>query len=81
VYIFDQLNSKLLPSNLSIGTWTAIIYACYSNKQTNRAWELFQEMERAGIVPNENLFSTILSVLGDMENLHEGQRIYQQLQV
>jgi pentatricopeptide repeat protein len=79
LYIFKQ--QKYQSKFTSADSWAAIIQGCRINKRTNEAWELFQEMERDQVVPNEITFSTILSILAEMTNLHEGQRIYRQLMV
>jgi pentatricopeptide repeat protein len=49
--------------------------------QTNKALSLFHEMKSIGLIPTEFTFSTILSILSEIGNLDEGQRIHQQLKV
>jgi pentatricopeptide repeat protein len=80
IYIFDQFKSQLQLSS-SVITWTAMIQAYRIHEQLNDAWQLFQEMENFGIVPTEHTFSAVLSVIGEMTNIGEGQKIHQQLKV
>jgi pentatricopeptide repeat protein len=65
----------------SVVTWTAMMQAYNLHEKLNEAWNLFREMENIGIVFDEHVFSIVLSVLGKMKNLQEGQRIHQLVKV
>jgi hypothetical protein len=39
------------------------------------------EMEQGGISPSVDTFSTILSVLAEINNIYDGRRIHQQIKV
>jgi pentatricopeptide repeat protein len=58
-----------------------MITAYNNHGQGKEALKLFEEMNKEGISPSESVFSTILSVLAEEGNLHEGQGIHEQLKV
>jgi pentatricopeptide repeat protein len=81
-YIFEQYKTQLKSYNSSpADTWTFMLQMYRLHNQTNEAWELFQEMEKTGIIPTNHTFSAILIVLGEMEMMQEGQRIHKHLEV
>jgi pentatricopeptide repeat protein len=58
-----------------------MIQAYRIHEQWSEAWEIYKEMENTGVAPIEYTFSATLSVLAEMTNLQEGQRIHQKLKV
>lgn len=46
------------------------------NKQGDKAWNLFEIMESSNITIDEYIFSTILSVIGEMRDAAKGRRVY-----
>ena len=51
------------------------------HRQEQEALNLYREMEKIGIIPNEYTYSIILSIIAEMTQLHEGQRIHAKLKV
>jgi pentatricopeptide repeat protein len=82
-HIFDGYKPLLLArdNNNTVVTWTAIIQAHCTCGKAQEALQLFQEMQEAGVVPNEYTYSCILGAVADLVSLHEGQHIHTQLLV
>ena len=43
---------------------SAIISACETGKQPDRAWEIFEEMEKRGLEPTTIIYSAFISACG-----------------
>jgi pentatricopeptide repeat protein len=79
-YIFEGYKPLLQPGHSATVTWTVIIQAHTSNEQQQKALQLFTDMQKHGITPNEYTYSCILSVV-DSTSLHAGQTIHAHLMV
>ena len=45
----------------NVSTYNAVISACEKGKQPERALEVFQAMQRQGVVPNVITYSALIS--------------------
>jgi pentatricopeptide repeat protein len=80
IYIFDGYRGLLQPGHSATVTWTAIIQAHTSHGQQQKALQLFEDMQRHGIAPNEYTYSCILSAINSI-SLVTGHSIHAHLMV
>ena len=81
MHIFQKYKPAIQCGDTAVVTWTSIIQACNICGQDQEALKLFHEMNQSGVTPNEYTYSSILSVIADLRNLQEGQKVYTQLKV
>lgn len=84
---FDNFNifltyKPLLQNGLNATImWTAIIQAHITHGQAQEALKLFYQMQKAGVTPEEHTYSSILSIIADLSDMHKGQNIHAQIMV
>lgn len=78
LHIFEGYRSQLMPGHSATVTWTAIMQAHSINGKNHKVLQLFEEMQRSGVAPNE---FTYLYILSAMTNLNEACTIHAQLMV
>jgi pentatricopeptide repeat protein len=79
--IFNEYKSILQLGHNTTVSWAAIIHAHSIHGQAREALLLFHEMQKAGVTPNDHIYSSILGVIADLSSLYEGQNIHAQLMV
>jgi pentatricopeptide repeat protein len=81
MHIFEEFKPALQPGDTAVNTWTAIIRAHNVHGQGQQSLKLFHEMQESGVVPDEYMYTLMLSVIADLTNLQEGQQIHTQMKV
>lgn len=65
--ILSAMESRCKPNVI---TYSALMTACCAGGQPEKAHEVFQEMQAAGIKPDQISYSTLIAGTEDMSNVH-----------
>ncbi|AQK95071.1 Pentatricopeptide repeat-containing protein [Zea mays] len=71
--VFQEIQSK------DFFTWTTMISCCTVQGDGRKALELFQDMLRAGIVPNSVTFVSVLSACSHAGLIEEGRELFNRM--
>lgn len=71
--VFQEIQSK------DFFTWTTMISCCTVQGDGRKALELFQDMLRAGIVPNSVTFVSVLSACSHAGLIEEGKELFNRM--
>ena len=72
-----KLFDKLVDRN--VVTWGAMITGYAQNEQGELALEIYDQMEREGVKPNQIILPCLLKSCGNIRNLEQGRRIHRKM--
>lgn len=72
--MFDEMVER------DVVSWTAVIAACAKHGRVNEVFELFQQMQSQGIIPNEVTMGSILAACSYAGLLEEGRSYFGSMQ-
>eukprot|EP01018_Ginkgo_biloba_P013190 Gb_32456 [translate_table: standard] len=78
-YVDDALKLFQEMSKRDVVSWTVMIAGCTQNGQGVKALKLFRQMQLAGVKPNPNTFSSVLSACGNLAALEQGMEIHEEI--